>query len=118
MERERRLLRAPRTGSEDFFENNQNTDTDHRDSEAMSIQLGLPLAVREKELADLKPIQPFRTRDERFQGKLTTSNVCRVRVELPKYRLENGRTSAAQRDYIAKQRLDANFFDPSRSEND
>jgi len=84
----------------------------------MSIQFGLPLTIREKELAELQPVDPLRTKDVRFQGKLTVFRVSRVRIELPKYRLENGRTSAAQRDYIARQRLDPNFFDPSRSENE
>jgi hypothetical protein len=84
----------------------------------MSTQLGLPLTVREKELGELQFIEPPRTKDIRFQSKLTVFRVGRIRIELPKYRLENGRTSAAQRDYIAKQKLDADFFNPSRSEND
>ena len=84
----------------------------------MSIQFGLPLSIREKELAELQPVDPPRTKDVRFQGRNATFRVSRVRIELPKYRLENGRTSAAQRDYIAKQRLESIFFDPSRSEND
>lgn len=84
----------------------------------MNVSLGLPLAVREDELAKLEYVKPERTKDVRFQGKLMPFRVARVRIELPKYRLENGRTSAAQQDYIAKQRLESNFFDPSRSEND
>jgi hypothetical protein len=82
------------------------------------MKLGLPLATREKELADLKPANSTHTYDVRFQGKLRTFNVYTVRLELPKYRLENGRTSAAQQDYIAKNKVAKNFFDPSRSEND
>lgn len=82
------------------------------------MKLGLPLATREKELADLNLAESKRTYDVRFQGKLRTFNVYTVRVELPKYRLENGRTSAAQQDHIAKNKLAANFFDPARSEND
>lgn len=85
----------------------------------MSLQLGLPLAVREKELADLqKAGRAERRYDIRFQSKLRTFDVYSVRLELPKYRLENGRTRASQQDYIAKQKLPKDFFDPSRSEND
>lgn len=82
------------------------------------MKLGEPLAIREKEIAALKAVEPPRTKDVRFQGKLRTFPICTVRVEMPKYRLENGRTSAAQRDYIAKHKLPADFFDPARSEND
>lgn len=81
------------------------------------MKLGLPLATREKELADLKPAPGNRTYDVRFQGKLRSFPIHIVRVELPKYRLENGRTSAAQKDYIAENKVAQNFFDPSRSEN-
>jgi len=82
------------------------------------MKLGLPLATREKELADLILTESTRTFDVRFQGKLRTFPVYCVRLELPKYRLENGRTSAAQKDHIAKNKLLENFFDPSRSESD
>jgi len=82
------------------------------------MKLGLPLATREKELADLHLAESKRTYDVRFQGKLRTFNVYTVRIELPKYRLENGRTSAAQQDHVAKNKLAANFFDSARSEND
>jgi hypothetical protein len=84
----------------------------------MSLHLGLPLAVREKELADLKSTSSERKYDVRFQGKLRPFDVYPVRLELPKYRLENGRTRAAQQDYIAKNKLARDFFDPSRSENE
>jgi hypothetical protein len=84
----------------------------------MNLQLGLPLAVREKELADLKLTNSERKYDVRFQGKLRPFDVYPVRLELPKYRLENGRTRAAQQDYIAKNKLAKDFFDPSRSENE
>ena len=84
----------------------------------MTLQLGLPLAVREKELADLEATTSERKYDVRFQGKLRPFDVYPVRLELPKYRLENGRTRAAQQDYIAKNKLAKDFFDPSRSENE
>src|SRR5256885_2704243 len=84
----------------------------------MTLPLGLPLAVREKELADVKADGSGRKHEIRFQGKLRPFDVYTVRVELPKYRLENGRTRAAQQDYIAKQKLSKDFFDPARSENE
>ena len=82
------------------------------------MKLGLPLATREKELADLHLADSKRTYDVRFQGKLRTFSIHTVRIELPKYRLENGRTSASQQDHIAKNNLPANFFAAARSEND
>ncbi len=84
----------------------------------MTLPLGLSLSVREKELADLKGTTAERKYDLRFQGKLRAFDVYPVRLELPKYRLENGRTRAAQQDYIAKHKLSRDFFDPSRSENE
>ncbi len=48
----------------------------------MSLQLGLPLAVREKELADLKSTSPERKYNVRFQGKLRPFDVyvCAIRI--------------------------------------
>jgi len=43
-----------------------------------------------------------RTYDVRFQGKLQTFSIHNVPIELPKYRLNNGRTLAAQAQYLAK----------------
>ena len=80
--------------------------------------LGLPLPIREKELVDLQATPTGRAHEERFQGKLQSFPIYRVRLELPKYRLENGRTSAAQRDWLSKQKKSKDFFDPSKAEND
>jgi hypothetical protein len=80
--------------------------------------LGLPLPIREKELADVQVAPTSRAHEERFQGRLQSFPIYRVRLELPKYRLENGRTSAAQRDWLSKQKKPKDFFDPSKAEND
>ncbi len=47
----------------------------------------------------------------RFQGSLKQINVFNVPLEMPKYRLANGRTQAAQEEYLASHpELQADFF--------
>src|SRR6266404_5951237 len=82
------------------------------------IILGQPLAVREKELDDLAKTKSERTYPLRFQQQQQHLGWYRVRIELPKYRIANGRTRASQQDYIATSNLAANFFDLSRAEDD
>jgi hypothetical protein len=79
---------------------------------------GQPLAVREKELAELAKTKAERTYPVRFQHKQQHLAWHRVRIELPKYRIANGRTRAAQQDYIATNSLPAKFFDLSKTEDD
>jgi len=80
------------------------------------MQYGEALAVREKEIEGLLKIGASRKHELHFQGRLCSSPIYSVRVEMPKYRLENGRTAAAQQDRIAKESLPADYFDASKSE--
>lgn len=82
------------------------------------MTLGLPLPTREKEIAELLAQPSARSHELKFQNKLQPFRIYRVRLELPKYRLENGRTSAAQQDWLSKNKKTEDFFDASRSEND
>lgn len=75
------------------------------------MQLGYPYPKRTAHLRNLYGTPAKRTYDVRFQGKLQTFPIHSVPVELPKYRLNNGRTLAAQAQYLAKHPdLSADFF--------
>src|SRR5262245_2266045 len=65
------------------------------------MQLGLPYPKRVKLLDDLRPTTTGKTHGIRFQGKFTYMQIYSVPLELPKYRLKNGRTAAAQIEYLA-----------------
>ncbi len=66
------------------------------------MQLGYPYPKRTAHLKNLYGVPAKRTYDVRFQGKLQTFSIHNVPIELPKYRLNNGRTLAAQAQYLAK----------------
>ena len=66
------------------------------------MQLGYPYPRRTAHLKNLYGVPAKRTYDVRFQGKLQTFSIHNVPIELPKYRLNNGRTLAAQAQYLAK----------------
>lgn len=73
--------------------------------------LGYPYPKRTAHLKRLYGVTSKRTYDVRFQGKLQTFWIHNVPVELPKYRLNNGRTLAAQAQYLAKHSdLPSDFF--------
>jgi hypothetical protein len=65
------------------------------------MQLGYPYPKRKEHLSQLAPVRTNRTFDVPFQGSLATYSVHKVPLELPKYRLNNGRTLAAQAEYLA-----------------
>jgi len=70
-------------------------------------------------LDDLITTPSERTKDIPFQGRLQYLKVYQVPIGLPKYRLNNGRTYAAQAEYLAKHaKLSADFFtrDPESDE--
>src|SRR5439155_3070065 len=70
-----------------------------------------PYPKRTSHLKQLYSASSKRTFDLRFQGHLQTFNIHRVPVELPKYRLNNGRTLAAQVQHLAKHpELPRDFF--------
>lgn len=72
------------------------------------MQLGWPLPKR-KELIN-KLTKSSRTLELKFQGKLSPYYVYRVPIDLPKYRLANGRTQAMQEEYLATHQVPADFF--------
>ncbi len=66
------------------------------------MKLGEPQPVRKKLIDDLKQEQTTKTYPVEFQGQLQWPGVHRVNIEFAKYRLENGRTISAQKEYLAK----------------
>ena len=67
----------------------------------MAVQLGWPYPKRIKHFEELSKAKSQETFSIRFQGKYRALPVYEVSIDLPKYRLENGRTSAAQDEYLA-----------------
>src|SRR5260370_40788769 len=74
------------------------------------MQLGWPLPRRREliqRLAASAVAEHFRVP---FQGRLPALPIRRVPVEFPKYRLDNGRTQAAQVEYVTVHDLSDDFF--------
>jgi hypothetical protein len=65
------------------------------------MQLGWPYPKRVKFLQELAETKSGHTHGIRFQSKFQHMQIYRVPIELPKYRLKNGRTAAAQIEYLA-----------------
>lgn len=81
------------------------------------MSLGEPLEVRERTIAELNGQPTEETHPVPFQGYETKPfAVRRVRIGLPKYRIENGRTIAAQKERIVERALPSDFFDSARAE--
>ena len=72
-----------------------------KEEEAVTLILGWPFPKRVGLLQELAPITTGRTHALRFQSKLQHFQIHSVPIELPKYRLKNGRTAAAQVEYLA-----------------
>jgi len=75
------------------------------------IELGWPYPKRKKFLDDLSGKSTGKTQPEYFQNKIQDFSVHTIPIELPKYRIDNGRTYAAQAQYVAKHNLPADFFE-------
>lgn len=74
------------------------------------MSLGWPLPRRVKIISEL-PKSASQTYQIEFQGGLHSFPIHTVQLEMPKYRLENGRTQAAQDEYIQRHKgASANFF--------
>src|SRR5215212_1065728 len=81
------------------------------------MNLGLSLEARERILAELSAQARKDTYAIPFQGDDAKHFPIRcVRSDMPKYRIENGRTSIAQREMIVKENLNPDFFDSARAE--
>jgi hypothetical protein len=76
------------------------------------VKLGWPYPKRKKTLEDLaKQPQGKYSHLLKFQNQPKTFSVFTVEIDLPKYRLANGRTQAAQEMYLAKHPdLGSEFF--------
>jgi hypothetical protein len=76
-------------------------------------KFGWPLVDRREEL--LKLLTAEAAGSERipdFQGQaLTTLKVIRVPINLPKYRIANGRTASAQQEHVATHGLPIDYFE-------
>lgn len=80
-------------------------------SQFSNIPLGWSLPRRKKHLNDLQDTKSKYSYPLKFQNRIDTYPVYVVPLDLPKYRLENGRTQAAQENYLAKNpKLPLNFF--------
>jgi hypothetical protein len=76
-----------------------------------TMELGKPLLERKKVLAELFKSKGKENYRLEFQGRLRPFDIYTVSIELPKYRLANGRTQAAQVEYIAENDLSEDFFE-------
>ncbi len=65
------------------------------------MHFGWPYPKRVKFLQELAATRSGHTHGIRFQNKFQHMQIYRVPIELPKYRLKNGRTAAAQIEYLA-----------------
>lgn len=67
-----------------------------------SSRFGWPRPARTEEFKKLLANPTGATTRIVFQGKTTDILIVRVPIELPKYRMENGRTASLQDEYLAK----------------
>lgn len=67
-----------------------------------SSRFGWPRPARTEEFKKLLASPSGATTRIVFQGKTADIPIVRVPVELPKYRMENGRTASLQSEYLAK----------------
>jgi hypothetical protein len=74
----------------------------------MTLSAPWPPHKREEFLRNLQ--NPLSTETIEFQGLLQNLNVFLIPIELPVYRLENGRTIDRQEEFIAKNSKQLNFF--------
>lgn len=65
-------------------------------------RFGWPRPARIEEFKKLLAVPATATTRVVFQGKNTDIPIIRLPIELPKYRLANGRTSSLQAEYLAK----------------
>ena len=71
----------------------------------------ISLPERVNQILELLKSQTGKNFPVMFQGEQKYLNVYTVGVEFPVYRLSNGRTQAAQEEYVYKNKLSQKFFD-------
>lgn len=75
------------------------------------MELGWPLPKRKQHLRDLSTQNSDKTHPVNFQGRQQYLKIHAVPIGLPLYRLENGRTTSAQAEYVATNKgTSADFF--------
>jgi hypothetical protein len=78
----------------------------------MTLQLGLPLPQRKQLINQLASGSSEIKARFRFQGSVRQFDVFKVRIEMPKYRLSNGRTQALQEQLLeSDQSLPRDLFE-------
>ncbi len=74
--------------------------------------LGWPLIDRREEFKKLLAQPHAEThRIENFKGGTVSLPILRVPINLPKYRIANGRTASAQQEFAATHNYQPDFFD-------
>jgi hypothetical protein len=75
------------------------------------MKLGEPLPYRVKKIAELQATPPSNSWPFEFRGRVENYPVYRIPLDFPKYRLNNGRTLAAQEEWLASHpALDRDLF--------
>lgn len=81
------------------------------------MKLGYPLPSRQEILGKLKGVDPVGHEPVEFQGVRNSWPVHIISIDLPRYRLKNGRTLAAQEDLLARNPgLPRNLFQDPESD--
>jgi len=73
---------------------------------------GWPLPDRREEFRKLSEQPAGETwRVDGFKGGTVSLPILRVPLNLPKYRISNGRTASAQQEWVSSKHMQADFFD-------
>ncbi|KKE78272.1 hypothetical protein DTX80_11820 [Bacilli bacterium] len=75
------------------------------------MKLGWPFPKRKMLIEELRNSTSQDNVRLNFQGKIQRFSLYRVPVDMPKYRLANGRTQAAQEAFVSKNDKDVDFFE-------
>lgn len=76
------------------------------------MNLGWPLPKRKATIQELLETPGGKTYPQKFQGEIQDFKLVRVPIDMPKYRLANGRTQAAQEEYLSRNsNLPADYFE-------
>lgn len=75
-----------------------------------SFKFGLPLPHRLEELDKLRKVPGIPTLPMNFLGQDIHLPILRIPINLPKYRMANGRTVSSQEEYLAKNSKRGDFF--------
>jgi hypothetical protein len=84
------------------------------DTTSLGNRYGMPLPARRQEFLELldevKKKGGASHRIENFQGQVVSLPIIRVVVDLPKYRIANGRTSSIQEEWVTLNNKEEDFF--------